>query len=322
LLAAMGTLSADHAVLCPTYPQNGRTVKDGVLLVDGVPVSDTDVGQDRLTPLPSSEIERIVIESLRSAGVEDQAMVVGSQPENRWSPDRPAILVPDAESEDDLRILARRLANARSTALVAGSAGLSVALAEALGEGRHGPVPEPRAVARGILIVTASQRTIVDDQLIDLGDRIDLAVVEVSVGETLNGIGAGSVRKLADAVAEGRVAVLKLGKLDPNSGTAPAELQKMAGMIVDNLGRAVRDITDSSRSDALIVIGGDTTSGVLNACGVSSIRLQGELQPGTVSGIPVDGSIAGALLVTRAGGFGDENSLAELVSLLRSGGGV
>ena len=35
-------------------------------------------------------------------------------------------------------------------------------------------------------------------------------------------------------------------------------------------------------------------------------------------GRSVDGSIAGALLVTRAGAFGDENSLLELVSQLRT----
>jgi uncharacterized protein YgbK (DUF1537 family) len=55
---------------------------------------------------------------------------------------------------------------------------------------------------------------------------------------------------------------------------------------------------------------------------VTAIELNGELQPGTVSGTIVGGSISGTLVVSRAGGFGDENSLFELVTLLKFGHNV
>ena len=76
------------------------------------------------------------------------------------------------------------------------------------------------------------------------------------------------------------MAVLKLGKLDTGASQIDSsELQSMAGTIVNNLGKAVRSITDEANSSALIVIGGDTASGVLNACDVRSIRLQDEFSP-------------------------------------------
>ena len=129
----------------------------------------------------------------------------------------------------------------------------------------------------------------------------------------------GSTTRLTRVIAGGGVAVLKLGKLDTGASQIDSsELQSMAGTIVNNLGKAVRSITDEANSSALIVIDGDTASGVLNACDVRSIRLQDELQPGTVSGRSADASIAGVLLVTRAGAFGDENSLLERVSQLRT----
>ena len=53
----------------------------------------------------------------------------------------------------------------------------------------------------------------------------------------------------------------------------------MAGTVVNNLGKAVRSITDEANSSALIVIGGNTASGVLDACDVRSIRLQDEFSP-------------------------------------------
>ncbi|MFC9089922.1 four-carbon acid sugar kinase family protein, partial [Nocardiopsis dassonvillei] len=39
------------AVVCPAFPATGRTVRDGVLLVDGVEVHRTAVGRDPVTPV-------------------------------------------------------------------------------------------------------------------------------------------------------------------------------------------------------------------------------------------------------------------------------
>lgn len=334
LAAAISALAIDHAVICSAFPQNGRTIADGVMLVGGVPVADTDVGQDQLSPLVSSNVEGILSRSLERAGLGEQVEIrTGSSGGNRAG-DRPLIVAPDAESENDLLMLASRILIAPSPALVAGSGGLAGAIAAVLEEGRHEWESEPadhddddvsglesRTGAGGILIVTASQRVMVDEQVaaLGLGDQFDLAVAEVSVGDTLDGIDAGSVDQLSRAIADGGVAVLKLGKLGMGGDHIDSgELQAMAQTLVRNLGQAVRSVTDEAQPDALIVIGGDTASGVLHACGVGSIRLHDELQPGTVSGRPVDGSIAGSLLVTRAGGFGDKKSLLELVSLLRT----
>ena len=134
----------------------------------------------------------------------------------------------------------------------------------------------------GILTVAASQRAVVDEQVAALGldDRFDLAVIEISVSEAVNGIATDSTARLTRVIAGGGVAVLKLGKLDTGASQIDSsELQSMAGTIVNNLGKAVRSITDEANSSALIVIGGNTASGVLNACDVRSIRLQDEFSP-------------------------------------------
>ena len=90
--------------------------------------------------------------------------------------------------------------------------------------------------------------------------------------------GKGSTTRLTRVIAGGGVAVLKLGKLDTGASQIDSsELQSMAGTIVNNLVKAVRNITDEANSSALLVIGGDTASGVLNACDVRSIRLQDEV---------------------------------------------
>lgn len=325
LVAALEAINGDHAVLCSAYPQNERTVEDGRLLVNGIPVAETDVGQDQLSPLPSSRVDEIVNAALAQAGVADKVHVQAADGAAAIADLLPVIIAVDAKNEDDLQRLANRLVHAPSTALVAGSAGISTAIADELGADRLPRNKEVDATAsygRRVLVVTASQRHMVSAQIEVLGDAIDIVHAEVSVEEAIAGITDESIERMIDLAQRDVVIVLKLGTLDAGSGMSAENLRSMANTIVRNLGAAVRKVTDAAKPDTLVIVGGDTTSGILEACGVTSLNLRGELQPGTVSGVPADGTIAETLLVTRAGGFGDENSLLELVSLLEFGHNV
>ncbi|NIP71926.1 MAG: four-carbon acid sugar kinase family protein, partial [Gammaproteobacteria bacterium] len=48
---AAALLTAQTAlVVAPAFPPAGRTVQGGTLCVQGVPVHETEIGKDRLTP--------------------------------------------------------------------------------------------------------------------------------------------------------------------------------------------------------------------------------------------------------------------------------
>ena len=319
LYAALKTVSGDHAVICSAYPQNGRTIEDDVLMVDGIPVAETDVGQDQLSPLKSSNVHEVLLLSLTKAGLRDQVRLRGVDGGTAVVDLLPVIIMADAKSEDDLTRLARRIVNGVPPALIAGSAGISVALAGEMSADRmlrRGSVVERGDRGRSVFIVTASQRKIVDRQLAVLGGSIDLVQLELSLDEVLRGVGDESIAHMQEVAKNDGVVVLKLSNAEPTSGVTKDETMITSRTIVQNLGTAVRKITDEVKPDTLIIIGGDTTSGVIEACGATSLELQGELQPGTVSGVALDGSITDSLLVTRAGGFGDEQALLELVTLL------
>jgi uncharacterized protein YgbK (DUF1537 family) len=103
-----------------------------------------------------------------------------------------------------------------------------------------------------------------------------------------------SISRMNEVVGRDGVVVLQVGKLDAGEDLGVSDLHDIAENITRNLGLFVRAITDASVPDVIVIIGGDTTNGVLTACGVTSLELQGELQPGTVSAVSTDGSIAGA----------------------------
>jgi D-threonate/D-erythronate kinase len=64
LRGALAAWGAAHpgaaALLCPAFPDQGRTVVGGQVLVDGVPVTRTAAAADPVTPVLDSRLERLV----------------------------------------------------------------------------------------------------------------------------------------------------------------------------------------------------------------------------------------------------------------------
>lgn len=98
---------------CPAYPEMGRTVRNGCLYVDGVPLHQTAFARDSLNPIRTCEVAAIL------NGV-------------------PALII-DAESSNDVRTAAI-VASTGAPAIAAGPAALAAALAEFL---HHPRQPSP-----------------------------------------------------------------------------------------------------------------------------------------------------------------------------------
>ena len=72
----------------------------------------------------------------------------------------------------------------------------------------------------------------------------------------------------------------------------------------------IREKFQQSRPDSLIVTGGETAAFVLDALDCDSVHVGGELATGIPWGRIGGGLADGCHIVTKSGGFGDENSLA------------
>jgi uncharacterized protein YgbK (DUF1537 family) len=79
-----------------------------------------------------------------------------------------------------------------------------------------------------------------------------------------------------------------------------------------HLGDAARARVERSEPGALLVTGGETAIAVLGALGARGLSLAGELDPGVAVGTIVGGPFDGLAVVTKAGGFGDEETLVRV----------
>ncbi|MBP5224202.1 MAG: four-carbon acid sugar kinase family protein [Lachnospiraceae bacterium] len=88
-------------VFAPAYPAMGRTVKDGVSYVDGVPVNESVFGRDPFDPVRVSRVRDL------------------------FRPQFDGVRILDAETDEELDKIAEKLVNNEAGKAVAGCAGLA-----------------------------------------------------------------------------------------------------------------------------------------------------------------------------------------------------
>jgi uncharacterized protein YgbK (DUF1537 family) len=302
------------AVVCPAYPTMGRVVRDGQVFVRGAPLQDTEIWRHEghgdadfgavltgaglgVVPIPLA-IVRQGDEALAARFAE--AVAGGAR-----------ALLCDAESEADLRALVA--AGLPMPGVVwAGSGGMAIPLAAALSP--RAPVAKP-APTRGpgpLLVVVGSASSVSRGQLEQLRRDPGVILIRMSPKVLLEGPGAPGWRPASRSLV---AAIGRPGKdvvvaaIDPDAPVDPANGPRLAAALGQLIGPQL------SRFGALVATGGETARNLLEAIGVRSLLVERELEPG----IPLSSLEGNGLpVVTKAGAFGNPQSLARCVQALRA----
>lgn len=270
-------------VFAPAYPRMGRTVRDGLMYVNGEPLAETVFAHDPLEPSRSSRVADKVSDT------PDHPMVgIGSADALRrtLSPSMPRLFLCDATTEAELTKLAEVIVSSSASCICAGSAGLLAALIKAENGVRGGT----GLIVSGSLH-EASRRQCAfassDLQISEVGGSEDQALTHITSAIEADGWAVLSTRA-------------EIG-----------EPEKIAECIANVAAAAVRDLAIES----LTIFGGDTAARILAKLGVHAIYPVSELLPG----IPLSRvSVAGRplRLITKAGGFGSTDVIRQLRSAL------
>ncbi|SFS12875.1 Uncharacterized conserved protein YgbK, DUF1537 family [Granulicella pectinivorans] len=177
------------------------------------------------------------------------------------------------------------------------------------------------AVGEGMKLLLCDAVTQEDlERLVCAGRRVDAAVLwcgSMGLAKALAGL-----RRGVSAVPSGRV-----GRVLLFVGTEhPVTAMQVARLAEEELapGRWVHHLTFEERSEhavracffetdtgAMILTGGDTAAFVLRVLGASRLVLGGAVSDGIPWGVIEGGVADGCLVVTKSGGFGDRDSLAD-----------
>ena len=277
LLAEPGLF--DAAVVCPALPEQGRTLRGGVLHVRGEPLKD--------------------LRELLRAADERAASVDAGDPFDEGA----RLVAVDAGDEADLDRLAATLLRSERRLLAVGSAGLARALARQL-FGARAPQADPAQAGTGgpLVGVIGSFSPVAASQLDAIARDGRAAVIRLAPEGWLDAARAAEAVQQARHVSrEGRPVMLATQGAPATGSSSRALVQAMA---------AAADPLLSSAS-TLVLTGGDTARAALDRLHIDELRVLGELEPGICLSRPARRDAP--RIVTKAGAFGDAGALLRVI---------
>lgn len=329
LKAMQDAAELDVIFIAPAFPSMGRTVDDGHLYVNGKPITATEFARDPKTPvlhdylpdlLAMDGVEiRVLDRELLYKG--DVAAWVQQQVQDgvKW-------IVCDTLEEQDFTELAELEAKLDMTIGWAGSAGLINHLYEPQTTG--GEAKGLSGDIDKVLVVSGSLSEKTQQQLEKLSSRPATRIIEIDPLELLTS-SAQSKAAVADSLAEAGnwdSAAIYVGASQENRDKVKAwsaahgkTAEDAAQGISHGLGHLVKTAMDSSNFDAIIMTGGDTAKEVCQVLGILDMELKFEVEAGLPLGL-VNWQAKELAVVTKAGGFGNADSLVNTVEYLKGAG--
>ncbi len=300
LLAVMAELGLGPALVAPAYPALGRTTVHDLHFLNGVPVAQTEMARDPLTPVHESRLSLLLAEQTRQpvgrlrlddyqGGDErlDQALLAQLDQGVR-------VLACDARSQDHLDRLAALALERHPRALLVGSAGLALGLAKALANGAPAPAVPPRLAGRFLWVCGSAT-----DRLREQAARLEAQGIPGLIMEArlLADPGAGEARRelAARAAARLREGDLVL-QVSPKKDPAPPGLLVAAG-----LAQVAAGVLALARPGGVFLSGGDTAREVFLRLGCRGLKVCDEPLPGLVRAAMLGGGQDGLLTVTKSG---------------------
>jgi len=334
LEAIMTARRIERAVIAPAFPSTGRTTLGGRQRLNGQLLEHTIFAQDPLCPVTDSYIPRLLSRQMHHqtalielsvvrAGVEALAKTMSAQ--------KGTILVVDALTEKDLYTIAQAALQADVAHLTCGSAGLADAVAEVMLYPPSHPSHPSRRASSGkawftgieppVLIIAATRNPLTDLQLSYAAQQLCLSLLHVDT----EGLAAGTSREIGHLVHQAGEQ-LEEGYSVALSTTRSPYIVGFGRTLIRALGGVAAQLAARHSIAGLVLTGGDTALGACRALGTTALTLIEEVAPGIPLAQLYDGPHAGLPLVTKAGGFGDREAIAQAIRHLQriasgSGGG-
>jgi D-threonate/D-erythronate kinase len=320
LLAGSDPGVAPLAIVAPAFPATGRTTHRGRMFLNDTPLETSEVWR-------TEKIEGVahipaMLESaagLLARSVELKTIRAGAKrlaaAFDEHAAARVEAIVCDAETDDDLEVIAQAAAGRRQPAIYAGSAGLARHLPPAFDLIRAISLKSETAKKETtptapLLFVVGSMSQVSREQLRALAGEPGIRSVAIAPAALREGATSSdwcqAARLVNEALDGGEDVALTLS-LDEGINLAESALLSAA------LARFLLPLAPGL--GGLLCTGGETARALLDAAGAAGIRLLGEVEPG----VPLGRAVGWRDLpvVTKAGAFGTERTLVHCRAALR-----
>lgn len=296
LAAVLDTLNETRALVAPAFPAQGRTTRNGQQLVNGVPLEQSAFAR----AISISNLVALFAHVAPTTLLKLDVVRAGEAAIHAHLADA-RVIIADAETDADLDAIAEAALRAR-VRVWCGSAGLARAMARRLALTPSVSAPRVALKQRGITLAVIGSRHPRTREQVEFARAHGIAIVQpdarVLTAESETGIAATRERIAAQM---DRAVILTTIGLDD----APLAGRELAA----RLAHIVAPLIARGNISKLVLSGGDIAAAVCHALDADALWLRGEVEAGVPWGVLLGGASAGLVVVTKAGGFGNAETV-------------
>ncbi len=303
--------NVEVVLIAPTLPAARRIVENGRLQIDGQPLAANVLS--RVENAGTSGVAEIIAQSTQARihSIPLQTIRAGEYAIEKQIHQVRAggtkIFVLDAVTDQDLTIIARLLGRNPKWQAV-GSAGLAAAIARS--NERSRPMVKPQIVPRprsALLAIVGSLHPMARAQLEWLQAKCAMPILrlESSRPDHITQL----AHKLARQLAAGQAVALTTLDAPLTDNVSARAMERALGKVMTRF---------RLQLDGMVISGGETAMAVLSALGVQAAELIGQVEPGVPALRLHGGALPNLPIVTKAGSFGNPETLATALAYLRN----
>ncbi|MDP2790234.1 MAG: four-carbon acid sugar kinase family protein [Rectinemataceae bacterium] len=321
--AVMDGAGFRRALVCPAAPRNGRTVVDGLCLVDGNPIDSSASAKDPFTPVNQAKVFAH-FERRFSGHIADLPLSTvrkGASELLRAIDEAPGsirLFTADAATLSDLAIIAS--AAVAQGLLLVGSSGLAEALARhenriEADPGDHSGVVRLPSGRMAFFVGSVTATSVAQCARLAESENVLRLVVN---GRSAADDPEAEMGRMLDLLRQGPAGKTLLVHTDSIESGASAEGIKARGSLISQfLGNLALAASRERDLGFLFAMGGDTAARVAAALGADYIDFTDELLPGLPYGYFESNALGRRLyFASKSGGFGSADALLEVLARL------
>jgi len=301
--------NADIIIFAPAYPESKRTTINGIQKLNGIPVTETEIAKDPRNPVLIDNINILLENEFKEQVTHVYLKEIR---ENKMDISKGRIYTFDAETNEDLIAIVRKVITYSKKILWVGSAGLAESILKVKMPTKPvlaviGSISEVSrnqlyyAQSKGINIINVDIENILKSN--DTSQIVYDAIEKINQG--LEVIIASTYKRM-----DYEKAILTGRSLGYTKDEVSAFTQNILGEITEKIIKKCKIL-------GIFLTGGDTAIGIIKKLGVSGSSIKQEVMTGIPLMTLYGGKYQGLKVITKAGAFGEENAIEYCMKKLK-----
>jgi 2-keto-3-deoxygluconate permease len=323
----MDSLEIQNAIIVPALPSNERITKNGNVYVKGQLLAETEIADDPKTPVRESYIPSIISQQTDKniAVINYEDVLSGRQnlidKVNQHIKNDMQMIVIDALKNEDLDLIASAIIRIEKKVLLVGSSGLAEYLPKYFNFKKEN---------KSNIIIAGSVSEVTRKQIDYAKEKLAVTLIDVDIEKLFTRERNQEKNRILATIKESsRTGGNIIIRSAPSRAMVAKNFEqgqkygltriRVSETIASFLGEIARYVIREIKINGVLLTGGDIAIKAAQCLNISGTIIQDEIVPGVPYGYFVDEPYKNIIIVSKAGGFGKEDAIFQVLNFLKKG---